>query len=101
MPILTFEESTDKRKPLRSLLSEILMRGNVPIDEDTSLPIRRVRCRQCGWKHELGEGVNPLIGSARARAHRRNTGHTDIRFRFDLLDLDEGPVDVRTPSELR
>ena len=100
MPILVLEEASVKPKTVRSVLSEILMSGDVPIDEDTSCPIWRVKCRQCGWVYELGEGVHRDIGTARARVHRRETGHTNIRLRFDMLDVDAGPVDVRDREEI-
>lgn len=92
MSILAFEPTSTKRKTVRSMLSEILMSGNVPIDE-TSQPVWRVRCLECGWKFELGGGVHPDIGTARARVHRQETGHTNIRKRFDLFDCDAGPVE--------
>ncbi len=100
MSILVNEQSAVKPKTVRSLLSEILMQGNVPIDEETSRAIWRVVCRTCSWKYELGEGIHLDIGVARARAHSRKTGHTDIRNRFDLFDCDGGPVDVRSREEL-
>lgn len=98
-PILAFDDASSKAKTIRSVLTEILMSGNVPIDEDTSCQIWRVKCKQCKWKQELGEGVHREIGTARARVHRRETGHTDIRFRFDMLDVGAGPVDVRGREE--
>ncbi len=99
MSILAFDDACSKPKTARSILIDILMSGNVPIDEETSCQIWRVKCRQCGWNFELGEGVHKEIGTARARAHRRETGHTDIRFRFDMLSVDGGPVDVRGREE--
>lgn len=101
MPILAFDDAVSKPKNVRSLLSDILMRGNVPIDDDTSRPIWWVACKQCPWKFKLGEGVHREIGTARARVHSREEGHADIRFRFDMRGVDAGPVDVRSPDEDR
>ena len=98
MTILILEDH--KRQPsLRARLNEIMVRQENGLENDLARPVRRVRCKECDWKYELGEGVDRAIGTARARAHQRETGHTNIRHRFDLYDVDEGQVELTGPTQ--
>ena len=100
MQRLTEETNDVKPEPKRSravrIIAAVLRASTpktekfyrIPIGKETE-PSWRVACLECGWRILIGE---PSEAGPLREAHHKETGHTDIRKRFDMLDCDAGPA---------